>query len=407
MMPGRVLLLLLLAAAPACAAPPSPPDWTPTLMTAQEAEEGFYPLFNGKDLDGWWFRGPNKEAFEAKDGMLVVNGADDGDWLFTEMEYENFVLRLEYRLPEGGANSGVGIRATKEGDPAFTGMEIQVVTPAPEPSWNTAGALYSTVSPAVAADKPVGEWNALEIACDGDRVRTVLNGQALYDIRITDYAVQGEGDLEWLKPLVGRARSGHIALQNHGDSLEYRSIRIRPLPGGEDFRPLFNGQDLEGWTPVGDAKWFVSDGAVTFDPSNMTQRSELRSVEEFGDFELRLSFRPGEKANSGVFFRGRGDEPWPRSYEAQIDNHSPDQWTGAIWGQVPASELLAMDGCWSHMRIIAKGPVIQVAVNGRVVVDYLSTRHDRFPSGWISLQAHDAKSIVAFRDIEIRDLAGR
>ncbi len=401
---SRVFLAVFVAL-PACAEAPPAPDWVPTVLTAQEAEEGFYPLFNGKDLDGWRFRGPNKQAFEAKDGLLVVNGADDGDWLFTEAEYENFVLRFEYRLPRGGANSGVGIRATKEGDPAFTGMEIQVVTPTEEPSWNTAGALYSTVAPAVAADNPVGVWNFVEVTCDGDRIRTLMNGRKLYDILITDYAEPGEGELEWRKPLTGRARSGHIAVQNHGDSLVYRNIRIKPLPGGEGFRPLFNGRNLDGWTPMGDAKWFVRNGTMTFDPSEMTERSGLRTDEAFGDFELRLSFRPEEQANSGVFFRGSGDDPWPRSYEVQIDNHSPDQWTGAIWDQVPASELRAMDGCWSHMRIVARGPMIQVAVNGKVVVDYFSTRHEEHPSGWICLQAHDPGSVVAFRDIEIKELS--
>ena len=86
---------------------------------------------------------------------------------------------------------------------------------------------------------------------------------------------------------------------------------------------MFNGKDLTGWIVVGDATWSVPEpGLLRVDGAGMTTRSELRSVEEFGDFELRLSVRPHKKeggggANSGVFFRGVGDKPWPRTYEAQ------------------------------------------------------------------------------------------
>ena len=138
------------------------------------------------------------------------------------------------------------------------------------------------------------------------------------------------------------------------------------------------------------------------DNEGMTGRSALRTVEEFGNFELRLSAKPHGHANSGVFFRCSGNDPWPRTYEAQIDNHDPKQFTGAIWNQVAAIELRAMDDCWLHMQIAAKGPSIQVAVNGKTVVDYISSKHEKCPSGWICLQGHDPKSVVEFKDIEIK-----
>jgi len=400
---GCILVLLTGCCLFAGAEDPPGPEWVPQLLTQEEAAEGFFPLFNGQDLDGWWIRGDNKEAVVIKDGVLAITGKG-ADWVFTTREYENFVLRYEYRVPPEGGNSGVAIRATREGNPAFTGMEIQVCEPIDPPHAGSAGALYSSAAPAVKADNPVGEWNMVEVICDGPRIRTSMNGKQLYDIKTTDETKREDEE----KPLAERAKVGHIALQDHGDYVEFRKIRLKPLPGGEGWRPLFNGKDLEGWTVVGDATWSVPEsGMLRVDGSTLTTRSELRSIEEFKDFEMRLSVRPHKKeggggANSGVFFRGSGDAPWPRTYEAQVDNHDPRQFTGAIWDQVPASELRAMDDCWFLMDIRAVGPMIQVAVNGKTVVDYISSRHDKFPTGWFSLQGHDPKSVVDFKDIEIK-----
>ena len=85
-----------------------------------------------------------------------------------------------------------------------------------------------------------------------------------------------------------------------------------------------------------------------------------------------------------------------------MDNHDPKQFTGAIWDQVPANELRAMDDCWLQMHVVARGPSIQVAVNGKTVVDYLSSKHRRCPRGWICLQGHDPNSVVEFKDVEIK-----
>jgi len=395
------LSIALLLCIKAAAAGPAGPDWTPRLLTPEEAAEGFFPLFNGTDLDGWRISGANKNAFTAKDGMLVATGDGGGGWIFTTRRYESFVLRYEYRLPKEGGNSGVAVRATADGNPAFSGMEIQILTPEDEPRLGSSGALYASVRPAVAADHPAGEWNAVEILCDGPRVRTVMNGEELYDIDLNSYESPDKENT----PLNERAKTGYIALQDYGDYVEFRKIRLKPLPGGEGWRPLFNGEDLAGWRIIGDSKWVVDDGGVLrVDNAGMTGRSALRTYEEFADFELRLSIKAHERANSGVFFRCQGSNPWPRTYEAQVDNHNPEQFTGAIWDQVPATELRAMDHCWFQMHLVARGPVIQVAVNGKTVVDYLSSKHRRCPSGWICLQGHDPNSVVEFKDIEIKVL---
>lgn len=405
-MKAHALLVAIALLAGACvhAAPPEPPHWVPALLTEEEAKAGFYPLFDGTTLEGWWDRGGGEEAYRAEDGKLIVTGEGVHDWLFTDNEYANFVLRYEYRLPEEGGNSGVAIRATKEGNPAFSGMEIQVLTPDWETPWQRSGSLYASVGVDEPVDNPAGEWNSVEVRVDGNRVATTMNGTELYDVDITETGVA----YDEVPPLAGRAKTGHIAIQNHGDYVEFRKIRVRPLPGGPGWKPLWNGADLSGWTVIGHADWLIEDGVLTVDNSPMLEkgrdRSELRSEAEYGDFEMRLMVRAHPGANSGVFFRGKGEDPWPRSYEAQVDNDDPRQFTGAIWDQQPASELRTKDGWWFQMYILADGAHIKTKVNGRAVTDFQSERYPDYDHGWFSLQGHDPQSVVDFKDIEIRPL---
>src|SRR5437588_7363754 len=86
--------------------------------------KGFDSLFNGKDLTGWKSTG-NMKVWGAENGVIYVQGGGGG-WLMTEKEYGNYELRLQYKMSKG-ANSGVGIRAPLEGDPAYAGMEIQLI----------------------------------------------------------------------------------------------------------------------------------------------------------------------------------------------------------------------------------------------------------------------------------------
>ena len=190
----------------------------------QTDKQGYTPLFNGENLDGWVVIGPVKDAFTVEDGVLACTKAG-GQWLRTTERYEDFILRLEYKISEGG-NSGIFIRATRYGNPAYTGMEVQILDDAgKEPDVHSSGALYGSVAPKKNAAKPAGEWNEVEITCDGRRIAVVLNGELLYDIDINDYAVPLEGRT----PLKERVRLGYIGLQDYGDPVWFRNIRIKVL----------------------------------------------------------------------------------------------------------------------------------------------------------------------------------
>jgi hypothetical protein len=202
---------------------------TPLLgLRAQAPEPGFTPLFDGRTLNGWRLAGGRGPGYIVKDGAIVCP-ADGGGNLFTAREYANFVLRLEWRLWEGG-NNGIGIRTPFGGHGSTQGMEIQVLDDesakykALRPNQFT-GSIYDVFPARRGFVKRDGVWNTYEITADGAHVKVVLNGETVVDAdlaSVTDPAV--------LKKHPGLRRpSGCIGLLGHGTHVEFRNIRIREL----------------------------------------------------------------------------------------------------------------------------------------------------------------------------------
>jgi hypothetical protein len=190
------------------------------------AEDAWTPLFNGKDLSGWHAIGTTVEAWHVEDGVLFCRGGGGG-WLSTDKEYANFELELEFRLPPGG-NSGVFIRAPHSGDPAYSGMEIQILDDddkqyANIQPWQHCGSVYGIVAAKQGALKKAGEWQAYNILCNGRKIKITLNGTVIVDANLDDHK-----DQEASHPGMNRT-TGYLGLQNHGTRLDFRNIRIRTL----------------------------------------------------------------------------------------------------------------------------------------------------------------------------------
>jgi 3-keto-disaccharide hydrolase len=191
---------------------------------ADDAPKGFESLFNGKDLTGWKATG-KKEVWDAESGILILKGGGGG-WLMTDKQYADFDLRLEYRFPQKMTNSGVGIRAPLKGDPAYQGMEIQLIDDVNwkglKPTQNS-GAIYDVQPPAKIANKPIGEWNAMRIVAKGRKVKVELNGTVLVDADLDSYK-------DHFKKHPGLERKdGHIGLQSYNYRVEFRKIFLKPL----------------------------------------------------------------------------------------------------------------------------------------------------------------------------------
>jgi hypothetical protein len=214
-----------------------------SVPSEQPQENGFTPLFNGKDLTGWVYGRRRDRENKSGRGYQVENGVifstkEDGGNLYTEKEYSDFVLRFEFKLTEN-ANNGIGIRAPLEGNAAYAGMEIQVLDDGGSAyktlqPYQYHGSIYGVVPSKRGFQKPVGEWNTQEITANGRRITVRLNGTTIVDANLDD--VKDEAILtahrDLTKPEGSRGianTKGHIGLLGHGAHVEFRNIRIREL----------------------------------------------------------------------------------------------------------------------------------------------------------------------------------
>ncbi|MBN2000899.1 DUF1080 domain-containing protein [candidate division KSB1 bacterium] len=189
------------------------------------------PLFKGvllqeNSLDGWQIVGGPQDSWKVENGVLYTNGKGGG-WISTEREFTDFRLELEFRLPPNG-NSGVFIRAPHSGDPAYTGMEIQVLDDYGEEytqlqPWQYTGSIYGVAAPVERATKPAGEWQKIAVECLGSHVQVFVNEKRIIDADLVDFMYQ-------LPTHSGlKRRTGFIGLQNHSTRVEYRNIVLYEL----------------------------------------------------------------------------------------------------------------------------------------------------------------------------------
>lgn len=196
-------------------------------------DAGFKSLFDGTTLNGWVLVRGRGTGYVVENGAIVCPKEGGGN-LFTEREYSDFILRLDWRLWEGG-NNGIGIRAPLEGDAAYAGMEIQVLDDEAEvyqkmglkPAQYT-GSIYDVFPARRGYVKRNGVWNAYEIYARGTNIRITLNGQNVCEADLSSVK-----DPAVLKKHPGLQRtSGHIGLLGHGTRVEFRNIRLKDLSLG-------------------------------------------------------------------------------------------------------------------------------------------------------------------------------
>lgn len=167
------------------------------------------------------------------DGVLThVKGGGD---IITENEYQNFILELEWKISEGG-NSGVFFRVDENHGAVWeTGAEMQVLDNKahangmkPETS---AGSNYALHAPCCDKTKPIGEWNHVKLVVDGAHVEHWMNGKKIleYELWSDDWNARVQASKFKNMPDYGLNKTGHIALQDHGDLVSFRNIQITTL----------------------------------------------------------------------------------------------------------------------------------------------------------------------------------
>ena len=178
-------------------------------------------------LVGWQQIGGQEGAWHFENGILSVEG-EKGGWLATHRPYDNFALQVEFRVPPGG-NSGIFIRAPLEGDPAYAGLEIQILDDYAEQGsrlepFQYTGSLYGIQAPSERVSKQAGQWQRMVIIARGVHIQVVLIGKKIVDTDLSYYVHLADTHPGLLR------KGGYIGLQSHGSRMEFRNIKLRELP---------------------------------------------------------------------------------------------------------------------------------------------------------------------------------
>jgi Domain of Unknown Function (DUF1080) len=404
----------------------------PTALTPVEKAAGWSVLFNGQSTDAW--KGYRSDAFpsarwKVEDGCVrSVGGAGNTIDLVSKDTYGDFELTLEFKTPSA-ANSGIIYRATEKLDASWqTGPEFQILDDpgAGEKSDSThsCGAMYDLYQPVPAKVlAPAGSFNEIRIRLWQNHLEHWLNG-----VRVVACDLNSD---DWTKRIAaskfkgyegfGVQPRGHIVLQDHGDAVWFRNIKVRaldaPLPG--DVK-LFDGKSMNGWTYYleGGGKmedvWSVKDGMII---CKGNPAGYIRTEKDFTNYVLKVEWQypAGTKsdANSGVLLRMiEKDMVWPKSIEAQLmtgnagDFYSiegfpikgdPARTKGRNIKKIHGAEYPL--GQWNEYEIIVDHGEITLNVNGQTLnhaTDVLET------PGKICLQSEGSE--IHFRNIHLAPL---
>ncbi|UCG57114.1 MAG: DUF1080 domain-containing protein [Phycisphaerales bacterium] len=379
-------------------------------------------LFDGRTLDGWEVKG-GRAKYHVEDGAIVgttVAGSPN-TFLCTKKQYGDFILEFEVK-DDPVLNSGVQIRShAYEKDTELVvlrrgtkrnvvrkaghvyGYQVEISSERSGSSggiWDEARKamwLYN-VSEDTDARKAFkdNKWNKFRIVCFGDWIRTWINEVPCTDLRDPTDQI------------------GFIGLQVHsfrGDKpaqVRWRNIRIKDL-GKHVWRPLFDGESLDGWHTIPGGKWEVENGIINgSNVSSDARHGLLVSDKRYKDFTVKLDFK-ALKGNSGLYFRV-DEVAGPvgvHGFQAEIDE-SKDvgglyETGGRGWVVQPNPEDVKTwfgPQKWNQMVVSAHGRRIVVHVNGRKSAE-LKNDQGRLV-GHLALQLHGSQDVgVMFKDIAI------
>lgn len=212
-------------------------------LTAKEKKEGWVLLFNGKNLDGWTSVGkdtPPAFGWVVENGILNVRKQGDkrGGDIITRDQYSDFDLKVDFRITKG-ANSGIKYFFTKYEKGGWLGLEYQILDDENHPDAKLGrdgnrleGGLYDMLPTSPKQVNPIGEWNQARIVAKGTKVTHYLNGKKILSFDRSSEQYKKAWQLSKYKnskPMFGDVKEGHILLQDHGDEVSFRNVKIKVL----------------------------------------------------------------------------------------------------------------------------------------------------------------------------------
>ena len=392
---------------------------------ARAQEDGFTPLFNGKDLSGWVPVNVAPKTFTVRDNMIVCDGKPTGV-MRTDRHYENFVLELEYMHLVPGGNAGLFVwsdAVTSPGVPFTRSIEVQILDGSNSENHTSHGDIFSIHGATMKPDRPhprgamrclpserranpAGQWNHYRVVCNDGAVKLSVNGKEV------------SGGTEcW-------PRKGYICLESEGGVVHYRNIRVKELPSTHPeprevattdvgFKSIYTGVDLSGWRAEAghQGHWQPRDWTLAYDGKAEGGGQTLWTLKEYGDFEMVVDWRlpePGkaedaekpaepQPVNGGITLRG-AEGP-------TVQIRSSPEGSGTLSGGTANPAAKPADkrrGGWNRFVISAKGGNCTVQLNGQTIAEN-ATPSGAPPRGPIGLHSDGP---IEFANLYVRELSG-
>jgi hypothetical protein len=204
-------------------------------LSERERSGGWLLLFDGKSYAGWMNSDQTAPRRPVEEGAINPHKAGHYMLVHTQ-QWENFVLALDFKISKG-CNSGIFVRTSsltpRPGkDVGFNGIEI-AIDDTTGAGYHDTGAVYDLVKPTRNAMKPAGEWNHIEIACIGNRIEVVLNGEAVTRADLDQFTQPNkrpDGSAHKFDVAYqNHPRRGYIGLQDHGQPCWFKNIKLRTI----------------------------------------------------------------------------------------------------------------------------------------------------------------------------------
>jgi hypothetical protein len=366
-----------------------------------QAQDGFKPLLNGKDLTGWVNVNGAPGTWFVKDDMIVTTGKPTG-YLRTDRHYENFIAEFDWMHipPKKGEVGNSGFFVWADPIPAMgtgytRGIEVQVLVnlewvdkKSGKSTATSHGDLFSIWGATCEPDRPhplgwkrsipsenrakgENEWNHYRVEANDGVIKLAVNGKFV--------------------SMVSKCspRKGYLALEAEGSECRFKNLKIKELPStnpkaddvcdvDKGFKSLFTGLDLSGWKASDEHKahWKMGDGVLSYDGKKKGDLA-LWSEKAYGDFELTCDWRVPGAAEVGVYVRGQTM-------------------------QEIAFKLDKKNSNWNRSIARVKGDRVTLRTNGKVIADNEKIGGPIPATGPIAMVGMNGA--VQFRNVFIREL---